>query len=191
MIRLLTLLGVLVVLLSPLGCGGPDRYIPPTIGSDPPIEALIADFEDAMNAEDEARVCALYLSPSRRCGQVWRQRLASLSLPVNLVFRGTTPDCAGGDRVTLAPGAGIGGVSVVVDERVSGILDVGFGNRRSSLTLPRYRDCADWNFSEGSVVDPACDAADANSFSDLEPPCPDRREQESGEFPIAGPTPDH
>lgn len=169
--RSLPWLGVVVLIISVAGCGGQDRYIPATIRSDPAIEALVVELEEAVNAGDEISVCALYLYPSPRCRVVWRKRFASLTRPVNLVFRGTTPDCAGADRVTLAPGSGIGSVSVVVEEGLRGIIDVGIGNRRSSAVLPRYGNCANGG---GSASTPRCDPADAYSFSEIDP-CPQPR----------------
>ena len=148
------------VLLSPAGCGDRDSspYEPPTTTRDPQVERTVASLEKALNTKDPAAVCALYNFPSRNCTGVWRARLARLAIPIDLPIAEIVYGCAGDARATIDTAAGNAAInSVTVSPQVPGLVDdVGFGDRRSSLVIPRYGDCAD---AGGSAGDEVCDEA--------------------------------
>ena len=86
-----------------------------------------------------------------------------LTLPVNLAATKLTGGCAGDVRVSLAkhPSLGdrLGTLTVVTlaEGAQASISDVAFENRLSSLVLPRYNGCAD--FEDGSAGSPNVDQA--------------------------------
>lgn len=139
------------------GCGHDSAYEPPTTTRDPEIERTIASLEEAVNAKDPAAVCALYGFPALNCTDVWRKRLARLALPIDLPVAEIVYGCAGDARVAIVTRAKNGINSVSVAPEVPGLVnDVGFGQRRSSLVIPRYGDCADFEDDAGDEV---CDVA--------------------------------
>ena len=161
MSRVLHAAGVIVAIVllgALLGCSDRSPYTVPTAARDADVARSVAALEAAVNTRDAERVCARYVDPARDCERVWSERLASLELPVTLAVRRVAYGCAGDARATLKSSGthGIGSVTVARGTGVR-VVDVAFGSRRSSLVVPRYGDCAE--FDDGSAGDPNCDLA--------------------------------
>jgi hypothetical protein len=160
--RSLAFSALLLVLLA--GCGpGRTPYEPESSDPTPEVERLIDRLEQAINSEDATSVCLLYASPAKRCEAIWRDRIATLTLPVNLAPTKQTAGCAGDVRVSLATHPSLGNrlgtltFVTLADGAEPSIIDVAFENRLSSLVLPRYNGCAD--FEDGSAGAPNLDQA--------------------------------
>jgi hypothetical protein len=160
--RWLTFSGLLFVLLG--GCG-PLRtpYEPETSNPTPEVERLIDRLDRAINNADATSVCRLYAFPGNRCEAIWRGRIQALTLPVSLAATTLTAGCAGDARVSLAKHPSLGNrlrtltVVALAEGAEASISDVAFENRISSLVLPRYNGCAD--FEDGSAGSPNLDRA--------------------------------
>lgn len=146
-----------VLLILP-GCGQSSSYEPTTTTRDPLIEHTVASLEEAVNANDPAAVCALYSFPAPKCVAVWRERLARFAIPIDLPVAEIVFGCAGDARAAIATRAGTTAINTVtvIPDSPGVVNDVGFGDRRSSLVIPRYGDCAD---GEGNAGDEICDEA--------------------------------
>jgi len=158
----LALSALLPVLLS--GCG-PSRtpYEPETFSPTPEVERLVDRLERAINSEDATSVCRLYAFPGKRCEAIWRDRIDALTLPVNLAATKLAGGCAGDVRVRLAKHSSLGNrlrtltVVALAEGAEESISDVAFEHPISSLVLPRYNGCAD--FEDGSAGAPNLDQA--------------------------------
>jgi len=129
------------------GCGDRSPFVAKTWTADPPVERLLARYERALNDADAGAVCNLYADPSSRCYAVWHNRIRKASLPVRLSLRKITGGCAGDERVTFVERTRLSRrlhtMTVSEDERnYAWILDVGVGNRPSSLVVPAHGDCS-------------------------------------------------
>jgi hypothetical protein len=148
---LLTGCVLLVALTAVTGCGRRTLeprppFHPPTKESTATAKVLITRLNAAMNARDARAICRLYLYPGRRCRSVWRQRLDRIRLPVALSVRKVVIGC-GDRRVEISP-RGVHQVTTLTylpyfREFPHRILDVGIGNRPSSITVPRHGGCED------------------------------------------------
>jgi hypothetical protein len=145
-------------------CGVREPFKPESVPRYPAVESLVGRLERAVNAREPGRICALYGEPSVVCRTVWARRLERLRLPVDLRVGSVTFDCAGAARAAFA---GTGGYRITtftfVPETPRWIIDVGIGDRRSSLIVPRYGDCAN---AEGGAGDERCDRADRRGYED-------------------------
>lgn len=140
------------------------EYEPETITADPDIERVLVQLEDAINRKDARGVCALYADPARRCAAIWERRLQTRRVPVELSLDRITGGCAGDARVSFHERTSLGArrrtLTVVTLSDGSAdysIIDIAVGNRVSSLVIPRYGDCAD--FDDGSAGAPNLDEA--------------------------------
>jgi hypothetical protein len=141
------------------GCSRQSAHEPKSVPRYQTIEVGLAQLENAVNHRAADSICAQYQYPSSHCKRVWRQRLVRLNIPVDLRVREVVFGCAGDVRATLRTSDRphtIGTVSMTTD-MPDRIIDVGIGDRKSSLVIPRYGDCAD---AEGDAGDERCDAAD-------------------------------
>jgi hypothetical protein len=153
---------MLLVLLS--GCGASRTpYKPETSSPTPEVDQLMVRLEHAINSQDAMTVCRLYAFPGERCEAVWRERIRTLTLPVNLKATKLTGGCAGDVRVSVAEHPSLGSrlrmltVVTLSEGAEASISDVAFEIRISSLVLPRYNGCAD--FEDGSAGSPNRDRA--------------------------------
>jgi hypothetical protein len=157
-------LAPVVIVLIAGGCSySRTEYTPDTSTSDVRSERLLVQLERAVNAKDAAAICALYADPTPSCESVWKRRLRVLPTPVTLTFRTITGGCAGDARVSYIEKTRVGRhartltVVTVFEGTGYSLIDVAFGRRLSSLVIPRYGDCA--NFDDGSAGSPNLDPA--------------------------------
>ncbi len=139
-------------------------YEPERVTADPQIERLLVRFERAINGKDPNAVCWLYADPHPLCDGIWRGRLRTWRVPVELSLHTITGGCAGDARVSFRETTRfrqqLRTLTVVsLSERSydPAVIDIAVGNRLSSLVLPRYGDCA--NFDDGSAGAPNLDQA--------------------------------
>lgn len=140
------------------------EYEPETITSDPDIQRVLVQLERAINRKDARGVCALYADPAPRCAAIWDRRLETWRVPVELSLDRITGGCAGDARVSFRERTSLRArrrtLTVVRSSEGSAdysIIDIAVGNRVSSLVIPRYGDCA--NFDDGSAGAPNLDDA--------------------------------
>jgi hypothetical protein len=154
----------IVIALTASACSySRTEYTPETSSSDAWSERLLTDLARAINSKDAPAICALYAGPSPRCESVWERRLRVLPPPVTLTFRALTGGCAGDARVSYIEKTRVGThtrtltVVTVFEGTSYSLIDVAFGRRLSSLVIPRYGDC--FNFEDGSAGSPNLDPA--------------------------------
>jgi hypothetical protein len=159
-------LAMTLALLVLGACSYPSRteYEPETFTSDPNIERLLARLEKAINEKNRYAVCARYAAAGPRCDDVWRERLRTWTVPVHLSVVKITPGCAGDTRVSFRDKTRLGQrlrtltvITLTEGANDYAIIDFAVGNRLSSLVIPRYGDCA--NFDDGSAGAPNLDEA--------------------------------
>lgn len=154
---------VAVLLLS--ACSYPrTEYEPESVTSDPDIQRVLFQLERAINRKDSRGLCALYADPAPNCSAIWDKRLQTWRVPVELSLDTVTGGCAGDARVRFQERTSLGvrrrTLTVVTLSEGSAdysIIDIAVGNRLSSLVIPRYGDCA--NFDDGSAGAPNLDEA--------------------------------
>jgi hypothetical protein len=125
------------------------EYEPETVTADPDIERLLVRLQHAINERDARGVCALYAYPAERCEAIWRERLRTWIVPVELSLEKITGGCAGDARVSFleesSRGQRLQTLTVVTLTEGSddyAVIDIAAGSRLSSLVIPRYGDCA-------------------------------------------------
>jgi hypothetical protein len=119
---------------------------------------------EAINEKNPFAVCARYAAAAPRCDDVWRERLRTWTVPVELSLDKITGGCAGDARVSFLEKTRLGErirtlTVITLSESADdyAIIDFAVGNRLSSLVIPRYGDCA--NFDDGSAGAPNLDEA--------------------------------
>lgn len=140
------------------------EYEPETFTTDPNADRVLLRLEHAINVKDARGVCALYAYPAQRCTSIWDKRLRTWSVPTELSLHKITNGCAGDARVGFLERTSLGQrlrtLTVVTLTEGSDdymVIDIAVGARLSSLVIPRYGDCA--NFDDGSVGAPNLDEA--------------------------------
>jgi hypothetical protein len=169
-VTVIVLRGALAMTLALLVLGAcsdyPPRteFEPGTVTSDPNVERLLAQLEQAINEKNPFGVCARYAAAAPRCDDIWRKRLRTWTVPVELSLDKITFGCAGDSRVSFLEKTRLGHrrrtltvITLTEGADDYAIIDIAVGNRLSSLVIPRYGDCA--NFDDGSAGAPNLDEA--------------------------------